>query len=488
MRRGTMLVFGLLMASTALPQTVEARPMLLKVLQGITAPIGAVLGGPRHAGRRAAHSRRAVASRRAKRAVVAAAPAAAGATAATAAGVTRRGASEPVSQASTQASTEASTPASTQSTQDSTQRSPAVTTGSTVTPDAAIVDLTAQPAAMVPLPAPAPPQRSATLAVPDDIPPQARASAPGQMLPPQAPPPARPQSRLGTVGPLAWPTAYEDVIGFTLWPKEYGERLRIHGIGDVLSTAFAPGAAIAARTEANRARPANLQQARADEPNSAPVTAICGGVDLTAGDWPIAQITSAIELTDAQRGPLDRLKTALSDAVSSIKSSCRDDVNLTPVERLRAMQNTLWAVHDATQLIRAPLARFYDSLTEQQKQKFAAPAQAGGRTLSRSDMARMCDLPVSSDAPIRQIEQSLRPTKDQRASLESLQKKSFEMGQFLMASCLKPMPATPAERLDAAADRLTAVIFAASNVNMELSEFTNQLSDEQKIKLNAMLR
>ena len=47
---------------------------------------------------------------------------------------------------------------------------------------------------------------------------------------------------------------------------------------------------------------------------------------------------------------------------------------------------------------------------------------------------------------------------------------------------------TPAERLDVAADRLTAVIFAASNVNMELNEFTSQLSDEQKTKLNAMLR
>ena len=67
-------------------------------------------------------------------------------------------------------------------------------------------------------------------------------------------------------------------------------------------------------------------------------------------------------------------------------------------------------------------------------------------------------------------------------------KKSFEMGQFLMASCLKPMPATPAERLDAAADRLTAVIFAASNLNMALNDFTSQLSDEQKTKLNSMVR
>ena len=99
----------------------------------------------------------------------------------------------------------------------------------------------------------------------------------------------------------------------------------------------------------------------------------------------------------------------------------------------------------------------------------------------------MCDLPNSAEA-LRQIEQSIKPTKPQKASLEALQKKAFEMGQFLMASCLKPMPATPAERLDAAADRLTAVIFAASNLNMALNDFTSQLSDEQKTRLNSMVR
>ena len=58
------------------------------------------------------------------------------------------------------------------------------------------------------------------------------------------------------------------------------------------------------------------------------------------------------------------------------------------------------------------------------------------------------------------------------------------MGQFLMASCLQPIAATPMERLDAAADRLTAVIFAASNVNIALNDFTSQLSEEQKAKLD----
>lgn len=428
MRRGTMLVVGLLLASVAVPPpAAEARPLLFKILRGMTSPFGAVLGGGRHSSRRAHHSRRAVAphSRRviASRTRPAAVAAASGAAATGVAAAT-------------------------------TEHTPG-DAGPATTGLAPVQD------------------------------PSAAASAPDQAAPAAQPAPVRRSpSRLGTVGPLAWPTAYEDVIGFTLWPKEYGERLRVHGIGDVLATALVPSASIAARIRSN------VQQASADDPNSAPSVPSCGSADLTSSGWPIAQIASTVDLTDAQRGTLDQLRTALSDAVSSIKSNCGNDADLAPVERLRAMQDSLWTVHDAAQLIRAPLAKFYDSLTDEQKHKFAAPEspQAGGRTMSRTEMARMCDLPASAEAPMRQIEQGLRPTKAQRASLELLQKKSFEMGQFLMASCLKPVPATPAERLDAAADRLTAVIFAVSNVNIALNDFTSQLSDEQKARLNSLVR
>jgi hypothetical protein len=442
-----MLMVGLLLASTAMPEPADARPLLLKMLRGMTAPLGVVMGAGRQS-RRAAYHRGAVASRTRPAAVVAA-PAAAGAATAATAAATAGSAASPAPDA---ANVQAAAP---------------TTAGLAPSQDRNAQDANAQDANARDAQASAPPQRNAALTVPDD---EARGRS-GVT--------ASAQARLGTVGPLAWPTAYEDVVGFTLWPKEYGERLRVHGIGDVLSTAFASSTAIAART----------QQARADDPSKAPVPATCGSVDLTANDWPIAQITSAVELNDTQRLALDQFKTALSDAVSAIKSTCRNDTNLAPVERLRVMQNALWAVHDAAQLIRAPLASFYDSLDAGQKQKFAAPVQpqAGARAPSRDEMARMCDLPTA-DAPIRQIEQSVRPTKAQRSSLEALQKKSFEMGQFLMASCLKPMPATPAERLDAAADRLTAVIFAASNLNMALNDFTSQLSDEQKTRLNSMVR
>ena len=55
----------------------------------------------------------------------------------------------------------------------------------------------------------------------------------------------------------------------------------------MLGTALVPSATLATRARANNT------QARADEPNAIPVAAGCGSVDLTATDWPIAQIAAS---------------------------------------------------------------------------------------------------------------------------------------------------------------------------------------------------
>ena len=48
MRRGTMLVVGLLLASVAMPPpAAEARPLLFKILRGMTAPFGPIDGRAR---------------------------------------------------------------------------------------------------------------------------------------------------------------------------------------------------------------------------------------------------------------------------------------------------------------------------------------------------------------------------------------------------------------------------------------------------------
>jgi len=460
MRRGTMLVLGLLMASVAIPQQADARPRGAAGLFGfITSPIRTLL----HAGQggRRSHQRRAKASRarpaetaqskpdNSRGAVPVVAGAAAGAAAASA--------------------VRADTP-----------QNAAATAATPGTSPAAVPASVATESIPLPAPAPSPLLRNAALVPPSG---QSPTSGDEASRPPASRQSVRPaaESKLGLVGPLVWPSAYEDVIGFTLWPQEYGGKLRGHGIGDVLTTIFTPSATLAARTLPN------ATQAKADRSDvpATPAASLCGEIGPTS-DWPSADLARAMQLSAAQRMALDKFTIAQSDAVAAIRSTCNRHATLSPGERLRAMQNTLWAVHDATTALRGPLAAFYDTLNEGQKRQLTAPTAAASdpRAASRDSLARMCGVPASNDLQMRQIEQTLHPTKAQRTSLDALQKKSFEMGQFLMASCLKPVAATPTERLDAAADRLTAVIFAASTVGLALNDFYNQLSSEQKSKLS----
>jgi LTXXQ motif family protein len=138
-------------------------------------------------------------------------------------------------------------------------------------------------------------------------------------------------------------------------------------------------------------------------------------------------------------------------------------------------------------LIRAPLAAFYDQLTDAQKAQFVTATALPDPRAGRDAAARMCGM-SKLDVPMRQAERTLHPSGAQRASFENLQKKSFEMGQFLLASCLQPIPSTPTARLDASSNRLTAVIFATSHISVALNDFYNQLSPEQKTKFNSFVQ
>jgi hypothetical protein len=212
-----------------------------------------------------------------------------------------------------------------------------------------------------------------------------------------------------------------------------------------------------------------------------------------SADWPASEIERSISLTTQQRAALEQFRSAIGDAVEAIKPGCRDAADQTPVQRMRAMQNALWAVRDAAILIRAPLSRFYDTLSDEQKKQFiiaeAAPdprsAAAATQGTQRNEIARMCGMPRPSDNPIPRIERGLRLTPTQRASFGELEKKTTEMAQFLLASCLQPIPSTPIARLDAATDRLTAVIFAANHVGLALNEAYNQLNEQQQAKFSA---
>ena len=63
---------------------------------------------------------------------------------------------------------------------------------------------------------------------------------------------------------------------------------------------------------------------------------------------------------------------------------------------------------------------------------------------------------------------------------------SMEMAHFLMTTCPKEPPATPAGRLDAVGDRVVALLHAAMNIEPLFHDFYGR--DRQRARLNATLR
>jgi hypothetical protein len=337
--------------------------------------------------------------------------------------------------------------------------------------------------------APSPTQRRAAVSQPgDEQHSRSRSTAPSE--PGQAVQPAA--SHLG-LGPSNWPTAFEDVVGFALWPGKYGERLRTHGIGDVMTALFAPGAPGNERALARAKR----ESRTASETDGA--TSTCAADQQEASDWPAKTLEQAMTLNEVQRAALDQFRTAMRDAIAALRAACRADAPRTSADRLQAMQKTLWTVRDAAMLVRAPLINFYRSLGDEQGKQFVIQtrqpdprlAQMQQRTADRHDakpqipreLARMCGISAANEWPRRQIEQAIEANKQQKASLDRLQKKSTEMGQLLIASCLQPIAATPEARLDQALDRLTTMLFAITNITLALNDFHGQLSDDQKAAL-----
>jgi len=82
----------------------------------------------------------------------------------------------------------------------------------------------------------------------------------------------------------------------------------------------------------------------------------------------------------------------------------------------------------------------------------------------------------------------IRPNKDQAASLENLHKTSSDMAKLLIASCAQPIPADPLARLDAAADRLTALNYAATTVQIAFDDLYSKLNNDQKARFDSLAR
>jgi LTXXQ motif family protein len=88
-----------------------------------------------------------------------------------------------------------------------------------------------------------------------------------------------------------------------------------------------------------------------------------------------------VKPTDNQEDALSNLEEATNKAVATLQAACPDEMPLTPVGRMEAMESRLQAMLEAAKTVEHPLDEFYSSLSDEQKARF----NRLGRQLARSN-------------------------------------------------------------------------------------------------------
>ena len=113
---------------------------------------------------------------------------------------------------------------------------------------------------------------------------------------------------------------------------------------------------------------------------------------------------------------------------------------------------------------------------------------AGAQTATPDQLAQMCgeDSRDIAGLPIDQIQQAIQPNDVQRAALDELANASVKAAQDIKAACPTQIALTAPARLATMQARIEAMISAVGTVQPPLQKFYDLLSDEQKVRLNAL--
>jgi hypothetical protein len=338
----------------------------------------------------------------------------------------------------------------------------------------------------------------------------------------------------GWAGPVFWPFLLGDVLTFILWPYDYYDPFWAYGPDFIWASIFAPGpyfgldygygpdyygsdygyaglpgiyhnnygsggggsasSQVATKTAAKTAATAAATTDQGDrqalaETNTAAIES-CTGLAPGVTNLPIDQIRQTVHPTADQQTALDDLNTASSKASDLIKASCPTSVPLTPVGRLDASEQRLQATVKAIQIMRSPLERFYNSLSDEQKQQFnamnASGKSGGSAGNSPANLSALCGQQSGSfvKLPAQRIEQVVQPTSQQQSAFDDLKKAAQNASDQLQSSCPTAVPQSPVARLETTQTRLSAMADAIKSVRPSLETFYASLNDEQKARFN----
>jgi hypothetical protein len=303
----------------------------------------------------------------------------------------------------------------------------------------------------------------------------------------------------GWVGPLYWPFAYNDMYDYAMWGDNDDDSFWGYGYDDIYVSLFAPYA----YDDLTGYLPEHASAAPGTTGAAPPVSATPGAqasqlAQMCAEDshdiagLPIDKFQQAIQPTDAQRVALDDLANASLKAAQDIKAACPTDIALTAPSRLAAMQQRIEAMIAAVATVQPALEKFYSLLTDEQKARLTAlgndQRQSQAAEKATGSLAKSCGTaqPGVMEWPTAEIDQAVRPTEVQRASLAALQNATTKAADMLKAACLTDNPLTPPARLAAVGKRLDTMLQAVKTVRSALNDFYGSLSDEQKARFEAI--
>jgi hypothetical protein len=264
--------------------------------------------------------------------------------------------------------------------------------------------------------------------------------------------------------------AYEDMLGYALWPQDYASRFWSRGYSDIARSLIAPPAGTP-RNDSAEAPKGAPGGAPAGEPAS-----MCLPQAKDRAVAPLDRLEKTLALTDAQRLKLKDLRVAVETAVDRGQSACHDAPPSSPADQLKVMMDGLWAMRDAEILFRTPLDALYRSLTDEQKAKLAPADRTTGGPATGSQASQVCehaanDMPVGDLTHMAQPSaqpsqrQTTPPSEQQRQSMEMLQGMVADLSKYLAEACPAETPSTPVARLDAAGNRVNAMLYAAMNLD-----------------------
>ena len=204
----------------------------------------------------------------------------------------------------------------------------------------------------------------------------------------------------------------------------------------------------------------------------------------------IERIGREIRSTAGQRPLLQKLGGAFGMASGFLAKLCPKEIPPQPVARLQLMETQSEELTMALDIIARPLQEFEQSLSRSQQTRFAAAVStptAAAHSNRSGNIAPACGATQAAvDWSIEQIDESVQPSDAERDALVDIRQAFGRAASDLDEHCPMSLPRTALGRLKLTEARLDAAWQAMLSIEAALTNFETRLSDEQRVRLDAM--